>query len=65
MLKSEILLYVGHSFLTILLHLCLDFPVQEAYLPRPECGAVDLDGQLLSPVTTDHGFVKLYIEIIN
>ena len=33
-------------------HLCLKLPVQEAYLPRPKCAAIEKDWQLLSPVTT-------------
>ena len=43
----------------ILPHLCLELPVQEAYLPRPECTAVEIDWQLLIPVTT----VPLYLYV--
>ena len=35
----------------ILPYLCLELPVQEVYLPRPECAAVEIDWQLLSPVS--------------
>ena len=51
MLQGEILLYVDHPKMKILPHLCLELPVQEAYLPRPECAAMEIDWQLLSPVT--------------
>ena len=52
MSEMEILLYVGHSEMKMVPHLCLKLPVKEAYLPRPECGAVEIDWQLFSPVTT-------------
>ena len=34
-------------------HLCLDLMGKEACMPRPECAAVEIDWQLLIPVTTD------------
>ena len=51
MSQHQFFLYVGHSHETILPCLCLELPVKEAYLPRPEWGAVEIDWQLLSPVT--------------
>ena len=33
--------------------LCLELPGKETYMSRPEGGAVEIDWQLLSPVTTD------------
>ena len=51
MSKSEVLLNMEHSIFTILPHLCLNFPVKDAYFPRPEWGAVDSDSQVFSPVT--------------
>ena len=34
-------------------HLCLDLMGKEACMPRPECAAVEIDWQLLIPITTD------------
>ena len=42
---------VAHPKMKILPHFCLELPVQEAFLPGPECVAVEIDWQLLSPVT--------------
>ena len=44
-------LYIEHPEMEIVPHLCLELPVKEAYLPRPEGGTVEIDWQLLSPVT--------------
>ena len=46
-------LSLAHPKMKILPHLCLELPVQKVYLPRPECAAVEIDWQLLSPVTAD------------
>ena len=35
--------------------LCLELPGKEAYMPRPEGGTVEIDWQLLSPVTMPFG----------
>ena len=35
----------------IMLPLCLEWPDKEVYMPRPDGGAVEIDWQLLSPVT--------------
>ena len=32
--------------------LCLELPGKEVHMPRPDGGAVEIDWQLLSPVTT-------------
>ena len=40
-----------HPKMKIVPPLCLELPGTEAYMPRPEGGAVEIDWQLLSPVT--------------
>ena len=55
-------LYMEHPEMEIVRHLCLELPVKEAYLPRPAGGAVEIDWQLLSPVTmvwVDHGLIMV------
>ena len=59
-LKIKFFLYMGHSILSILPHLCLNFPVKEAYLPRPNWGEVDLDWQLSSPVVIGNTPTRLF-----
>ena len=44
-------LYVEHTEIEIVPLLCLELPVKEAYLSRPEGGEVEIGCQLLSPVT--------------
>ena len=41
-----------HPKIKIVPPLCLVLPGKEAYMPSPEGGAVEIDWQLLSPVTT-------------
>ena len=64
MSESEVLLYVGHSNFTLLPNFCLNFPVKEAFFPRPKCGPVDLDCQLFSPVTAYYSLGITLIPIL-
>ena len=45
------ILYVPCPKMKIMLPLCLEWPGKEAYMPKPDGGAVKIDWQLLSPVT--------------
>ena len=45
------ILYVPHPKMKIMPPLCLEWADKEAYMPRPDGGTVEIDWQLLSPVT--------------
>ena len=45
------ILYMAHPKIKVMPPLCLVLPDKEAYMPRPDGGTVEIDWQLLSPVT--------------
>ena len=48
---SANILYMDHPEMKIVPPLCLELPGKEAHMPWPDGGTVEIDWQLLSPVT--------------